>query len=122
MNRRTLLQFLAVLGVASFDRTYRRAAAAPRIAPFYVAGVRYQDPPVRKQRKGDRLLLLREMYEDNPCYAVYTADWDMLGYVPAALVPDLLALRKCAATLSRVDRHALPWKRYLVQVGSPLLG
>lgn len=122
MKRRIFLQFSAVLGIAAFDRTYLRMAAASRIAPFYIAGVRYQNPPVRKQIEGDRLLLLRETYEDNICYAVYTADWDMLGYVPDALVPGLLEVPQCAATLSMADQHAVPWKRYLVQIGAPLMG
>ena len=120
MKRRTFLQVPAVLGIAAFGGPRLSAGVVPHVAPFYIAGVRYQTPPIRKPLKGERLLLLREAYDADYCFAVYTADWDRLGYVPDALVPHLPALPRCEATLSDVNPHALPWKRYLVHVSSSI--
>ena len=65
--------------------------------------------------RGQTVILRRETFRGEPCWAV-VANGSTMGYAPKRLVPTLRELGSITGRLSRVDRHALPWKRYEVTI------
>lgn len=113
ISRRQFLQgavqaFASLAILATFFHVRRK----PRVV-FTVAGARFFSDH-HDARSGETVLLLREVYEAQPCYRVATPLGDTIGYVPREYL-QLVASRQGARWRIEIpDPHALPWKRYLV--------
>lgn len=88
---------------------------APRQLDFYIAGVRFQkkQPEISLNTK---IKVVPEFFEDRLCFAIYTLNTDLLGFVPETYISQLFNQKISSARIHTYSPHAVPWKRYRVSV------
>ncbi len=116
MTRRFLLKVLCMIGLGTAAGHLGAKKAASKVLTFYVAGVRYHEPPAEDVKPGDRVLIRLERQASEPSYAVYTEGLAKLGYVPRQLLDAFHPAGEVTGVLKLAKKHAVPWKRYKVDV------
>jgi hypothetical protein len=117
MTRRFLFKVLCMLGLGAVAGPLGTGKTAVRLLTFYVAGVRYHEPPQEDVNPGDRVLIrLERQMGDKPGYAVYTEGLVKLGYVPRQLLDAFQPADEVTGLVTLAKKHAVPWKRYRVEV------
>ena len=110
MDRRT---FFSTLASSALVAMTPELGAEVQTVRFQVAGVRFH-ADAAPQPAGARLNVKAEQRGHELALALLSAGGEQIGYVPqhltASLSRDLRAVRVIEAR-----RHALPWKRYLVE-------
>ena len=117
MKRRSLLKALCTIGLGTTaSRLNAKGITPSKKIIFYIAGVRYQKPPSETVKHGDQVLIKPEIFRGKPCYTVYTSGLIRLGYVPRKLIDTIQPASQITGLLTSARKHALPWKRYKVEV------
>ena len=119
MQRRRFLK-LAAIGTAALAIRPGAGAASTlhgnRLLSCYVAGVQYQNIDLFGLRRGRRVVVRQQRYEDEICYKVSSMDGATIGFVPRTLVSLLEKRRVKSASLSKVNPHAVPWKQIEIAI------
>lgn len=116
MTRRFLLKVLYMTGLGAVVGQLGAKKAAHEVLTFYVAGVRYHEPPSEDVNAGDRVIIKLDRQAREPVYAVYTRGFAKLGYVPRQLSDAFHPASEVTGLLTLAKKHAVPWKRYKVDV------
>jgi hypothetical protein len=112
--------FLITLGSLPLMMRFSRNATAVGdeaevTLSFFVAGARFQ-PAVTGLQLGAHVSLVPDLFYEKTRYTVVTEAGQVIGYVPAKIVPLVHGTEIRSSRLSVVDYDAVPWKRFRVAI------
>lgn len=120
MRRRRFLRLLAMAYGMIVMFPFRRWGISDRMSvtrSFHVAGVRFH-PTLHVLKMGDRLIMKRDSWNGERCYAIYTEGGQRIGYVPRQMIPTLGDLADQEWRLTSINSDTVPWKRYKIGIVS----
>jgi len=120
MHRRQVLRLLAMACgmIVMFPfRRWRISDGMSVTRSFYIAGVRF-NPTLDVLKMGDRLIMKRDSWNGERCYAIYTEGGQLIGYLPRQMIPILGDLADQEWRLTSINSDTVPWKWYKMELMS----